>query len=364
MLSHQLQAALAPFNLLVSRNALNPIYRAIEIGPDGIRACISWGIIELPLPMIQTNPVYVDRATFLAVVKSLPKDRDFTLTEDGTSLVWTCGNARGRLALMAAMPMPAIDWTGIEYITVPLGLAKAMELGSIACHTTALAAIGMFGIVIDQRGTLCVCSTDNTSMSTALVEGAVLPGYHGLPGAADVSTLPPDGVELLSKVIQPGGVIGFDDKAWYYADDTTYCKIVLLPPMKSDTLTVREKYLDANIVVVLPRAAIEAFIKRANALAEVKRNATVNLSTVDRRLVLRFNEGSSTTEEYFLVDSLVELPPMPEISLNATKLARALAHVDEVALDHIERGVLLFRGPGFDYLLCGKLVPNNAKDVQ
>lgn len=359
MISHELQSLLAPFKLLVSRSALNPVYRAIEIGPTEIRAAISWGILEIavPSPGIEDS-VYVDRAAFLAVIHSLPKGEDCYLCEDGTSLLWTCGRAKGRLALMSQLQMPYIDWEGISLVPVPLGLPKALELGSLSCHTTALAAVGMFGIVIDQRLGITVSSTDNTSMSTGYVEGM------GLPGAAETSTLSPDGVELLFEIMHPiDGRLGFNDRAWYYADQTTYCKVTLLPPMKSDVSSVRAKYQEALTVVPIPHEAIDKFIKRANSLAEVKRNATVSLSTSDGQLVLSFKEGASTTDEYFLVEALTGLPAIPEIILSATKTARALSYVQEVVLDHVSRGVLLFRGhnPEFDYLLCGKLV-STAKD--
>lgn len=352
MLSQDIQSVLQPFKLMLSKNALNPVYRAIKLSPTDICACLSWGVLEVSANLGLNVPVTVDRATFLSVVQSLPKAHELSLKTDGTSLLWVCGNARGRIAIMAVQEMPTIDWPEAMH-PFPPDLPKALELGSIACWTTALAAIGMFGIVIDTRVGVVISSTDNASLSAASIGGDLI-------GATDtVSTLSPDGAELLGEVMTPDGVLGFSETAWYYTDEVSRCKIILLPAMKSDIAAVRNKFITAEIVVPIPHDAIGRFIKRANALAEVKRNASVTLSVKGGNLVLGFKEGPSTTDEYFLIDAA---PDMPEIVLSATKLARALTHVTELVLDHINRGVLLFRGQdrdvAFEYLLCGKLVSN------
>lgn len=356
MLSHDLKDRLAPFKLLISRSALNPIYRAIEIGPDEIRACTSWGILEVGVELGFSDTLHVDRAAFLAIVQSLPKGHQMVLSRDETSLLWSCGNARGKLALMPEISMPWIEWPQTDLLPFPIELAKAMELGSIACHTTALTALGMFGIVFDQREGLAVSSTDNTSLSTGLLQSPLLPA---LP---DISTLPPDGVELLYTIMKKGALLGSDEKAWYYVDAVTRCKIGLLPAMKSDIQSVRAKYTSEEIVVPIPHEALDRFIKRANALAEIKRGATVRFSIVNGYLQVSFKEGTSTTDEFFLIEQSA-VPDMPEIILSASKTARALAHVQWVVLDHVDRSVLLFRGhaPEFDYLLCGKLASDERR---
>jgi hypothetical protein len=359
MISHELKTVLNPFKFLLAPQAMNPIYRTLELQPMDdqtclVRGCVSWGVLEIATTLRLAEPSFVNRADFLAIVQSLPKAHEFNLKITNGALHWTCGRARGKLAQMAAVEMPWIDWPEALW-PYPADLRTALDLGRLSCHTTALAATGMYGIVVDQRdGHIIVASTDNASLSIAWADGV-------LPGAAELSTLAPDGVELLAEIMADG-VMGFDDKAWYYADAVTRCRIVLLPAMKNDIRTVRKKYNEASIIAPIPAEALSRFIKRANALAEVKRNARVCLGLIDGRLVLSFKEGNSETDESFTLEALAGQPNTPEVELSAAKLARALSHTTEVVLDHAKRGVLMFRGhaPPFEYLLCGRLTQGSS----
>lgn len=355
MIANELKKLLQPFRLIVSRNAINPAYRAIEINPNMIRACATYGIIEVTALIGVATSIYVDASAFLAVVFSSPGKQEFELSYDNSSLSWVCGNAKGQLALIAMEGdgMPSIEYQTIpvqDPAPIPVGFAKALDMGAISCDNAALSAIGMYGIVVDQRDGLVVNSTDNMSVSICRVPGA-------FPNAPEVSTLPPEGAKLLADIIKPSGGLLFDERAWYYWDEQIACKVMLLKPLKSDIATVRAKFIgDEFVRATLPRASIETFIKRANALSEVKRHAVVGLSAGNGRMVLSFKEGSSTADEYFEVADWEGLPDMPELLLNADKTARALSHVTDVILDNLERGVIIFRGyePDFTYLLSGK----------
>lgn len=355
MIASELKALLQPFRLITSRNATNPAYRAIEISPNLIRACATYGIVEVTASIGVDTTIYVDASAFLAVVFSSPAKREFEMKCDNSSLSWVCGNAKGQLALIAIGEdgMPSIEYQALpiqDPAAIPTGFAKALDMGAISCDNAALSAIGMYGIVVDQRNGLIVNSTDNMSVSICRLEGS-------LPNAPEVSTLPPEGAKLLANVIKPTGVLLFDERAWYYWDDVLACKILLLKPLKSDIGTVRNKYIGDELVrTTLPRDSIDTFIKRANALAEVKRHAVVGLSAGDGRLILSFKEGSSTADEFFEVAEWEGMPELPELLLNADKTARALSHVTDVILDNLERQVIVFRGydPDFTYLLSGK----------
>lgn len=346
MLSHDLKARLNPFKHFIDRHAVNPVYRTIEVGAVQIRACVAWGIIAAEVTFDIATPIYVDRAAFLLVVQSLPKSQEIKLSVDGAALAWACGNARGRLALAPAVAMPMIAWPDKELLPFPIQLRQAMELGSISCYTSALAAFGMFGIVFDQRETCTVSSTDNTSLSTGWIQTPLLPA---LP---DISTLSPYAVNFLHDIIVDGGLLGSDSKAWYYVDDTYSCKVGMVPPVKSDLKSVRDKYASSDIVIPIPQEPLERYIKRALALSEAKQTARVRISIKGGQLILGFQEDTTTTDEYFVVDNVPDIAP---IILSTSKTARALAHVNEIVLDHASRGVLLFRSAAFDYLLCGQV---------
>lgn len=364
MKSSDLKTALAPFNKIMSRKATSTIYKSIELGNGVVRACAAYGILEANLsiaPIMETlsQSVFVDAATFLTVINSSLPNEEFIIDIDETSLIWSCQRARGRLALINSVEeMPSIDFSGIQFSTFPEDLVRGLELGSISCDNAAISAIGMYGIVIYNPG-IFICSTDNVTLSSATVVGELL-------GAPAVSTLPPEGVELLIDImdaeaqrpVKSGGVIGFDAKAWYYADERRICKISMFPPLKSDVINVLFQYKDDTVFAPIPADSINKFVKRATALAEVRKNATVGVAASNGRLTLSFKEGASTADEDFLIAEFDGLPDMPEITLSATKVARALTHAKEIIMDHMERGIVLFRGyqPDFDYVISGSVV--------
>ena len=148
--NHPLKPLLRPLEYLTTREAINPIYRTLEIGPEMVRGCLNWGIAEVVANLGIDPPVYVDKQSFLSMIQSLP-NKDLTLEHTDNALRWRCGNARGKLSCTTPLEIPAITWpTGV--IASPLGLAKALELGSISCLTSTLSASGMDRIVIEQEG--------------------------------------------------------------------------------------------------------------------------------------------------------------------------------------------------------------------
>ena len=54
-------------------------------------------------------------------------------------------------------------------------------------------------------------------------------------------------------------------------------------------------------------------------------------------------EGTTASDDSYLIDGL-SVPARPEIKHDATKLARTIAHVSEIFLDHIERRIIVLRG--------------------
>jgi hypothetical protein len=203
--------------------------------------------------------------------------------------------------------------------------------------------------VLDARDDrLWVRASDNITVSAAAVDkpSCALP---------ELITLSPDGASLLATLAKRGGRLSFDDTTISYSDGTLRAVINQLPPLQHDLRGVLGNYDASNVVAPIPPARIAAFIKRAAALAETKGRYYVQIAASHGQLSLRFEQGLASSDEYYLVDGLT-VPDLQAVALDALKLARALAHIDEVVLDHIDRQVLVLRGskPTFRYLIAGK----------
>lgn len=358
MLSTDLHKALAPFRLVSNRNALSPTYRSLEISPGIVRGCSNYAQLELALDIMPADkePVVVDATAFLAVIASLPDNLEVDIeTEDGV-MVWSCGQAKGRLALLPGITMPVIERPVIsrreaaKRWTPTPAFRAALELGAISCANDSMASTGMFGIVIDNRKVLSVLSCDGATISHATVMDGVL------DAAPALSVISPEAAVLLRMLLASDGKLEFEAKSLYFSNGMTKCLIKQLPPLKHDLASMLKKYETADIVAEVPTDRITAFIRRVGALTENKRNAHVSIGASDGRMTLSFEEGTASSEEYYLVEGL-EIPDLPLVSLDASKTARALSHIDSIILDHVDRQVIILRGGAeevFTYMVAGK----------
>lgn len=358
--SSDIKELLAPVKLLANKHALSAVYRTLELSHSMVRACASYGTIEIDMQLgIPTDQVYyVDAMTFLAVVDSLAAQEDLKLVRDKEALKWSCGSATGRLALAAIDQMPGIgEYPEGDPLLIPDGLKQALELGALSCDSMSLASMGMHGVVLDTRNEsfyqLDIYSSDNITVS-----------YSSIPRSEtdvwpELITLTPPAAELLAEVLNKNGGLMFTDTSLYYWDEGTRLRLSLAAPLKHDLAKVVSQYAETEKNVALPTDGIAAFIKRVNALAESKKDSAVTLYAMDGQLALSFSENIAASDEYFLVKDLSIPEGQLEIRLDATRLARALAHVELVALDHVERNTIVFRGGAdalvsFQYLVAGK----------
>jgi hypothetical protein len=358
MKSTDLVRALAPLALLANRHALSPAYRAMQITATSVRACASYGVIELaielPIANQSADPVYIDTGSFVAVLKSLPAE-DVSFDLAGGVLAWTCGNAKGKLATTAIKEYPVLGYV-IEEVRAPYEptdeFYQALELGGLSCTNVALTSAGMYGIVLDNRDSLTVFSSDNVTVSAAEAGAS-------LTDAPEMLTFTPDAVALLRACIAYGEDV---PRLYFGAADIVLdsgplrAVIKQVPPLKHDFRKLLGQYLSADTIAMIPPDRINSFIKRAGALAEAKQSMTVFLGASGGHLYLAFEEGIASSEEFYLVDD-VQVPDIAPIQIDSARLARALSNVDYVVLDYAERGVLIFGGAreiSFSYLLAGR----------
>jgi hypothetical protein len=129
-----------------------------------------------------------------------------------------------------------------------------------------------------------------------------------------------------------------------------------VPMIKHDIATVVGKFIEKDDTVApIPPDRIKAFIKRAGALAESRKSTFVSLGAYDGHLSISFAEGTTSSDEYYLVDEH-KVPDMAEVKLDANKLARALERVDELVMDYMGDHVLVLRNndTGFCYIISGR----------
>lgn len=349
MQSDTLTKALAPFRHITSRTALAPAYRAIELGPERVKACASFAVLEAHLNIGVSDTVFVDAITFLSIVQSLPPQSDFVLTTSDGSLQWECGPARGKLALMNTVDTPEIapSVRSRQRHRTTKALATALERGSVSCDNTALGAIGIYGVVMhSNQGVPLICSTDNTTVSSCTTD---MP----LAGLPETATFPPPGADLLAAVIDDTGTLEFDQQGMVYRSATIDCMVRQVPKLKTDIRDVLTQFGDDNITSAIPQERIRAFLMRAKALTENKSHARVLLGAINGSITLSFAEGTATSDEYILADELDGCPDIVPVALPVDKVARALSYIDSIVLDYIERGVIIFQGGAFRYLVSG-----------
>lgn len=354
MLSTALAAVLAPFASLSNKNALSSVYKTLEISPSTICGVTPWGILEADCESGVSETFLIDSARFIAIVQSLP-NAEIDLQVTNNALTWKCGHANGKLAISPPLEKVAVAWPDWDAGWQPTKeFIAALELGGLSCGPQSMASAGVYGISFErlevQKG-MTLTSSDSITMALCTVAGE-------LPGP-DKFVLVPDALDLLVTVLGQKS----ETPARFAATETAVCaaagafRLMLRPAplLKQNIAELAAPFSSKEVVATIPADRISAFIKRAGALAESKANTMLTLRVVAGAVELSFAEGAATSDEYYLVDSLDVPGGLPEIKLDAMRLARVLSFTDKVAFDHIERGVLVFfsLSPDFSYLICG-----------
>lgn len=359
MLSNQLASALAPFALIVNRSALSPVYRSLLIEPDRVRAASAYGILQASIGLGLPEPIVVDAASFIAVIKSLSSHEEVALEIKAGALHWECGMATGRLALASKeIIIPSITAIPNE---PPYRLdkrsredfAEALDLGGLSCGPVSMASAGIYGVVIDNRANLSILSSDSVTMAKCLLS----PTMDLFP---EMIVISPEAADMLVAVLAKAAgdavvSLAIGSSAIFAQVEAYQLLIRPIPALKHDLRAITDNFPECEVLMAIPQERVIAFIKRAAALAENKQNAHVVLQAVSGAMSLSFLEGASASEEYYLVDGL-DVPDLPPIVLDASRTARALAHSSHIGLDHIERGIIVLTGkaPPFSYYISGR----------
>jgi len=350
MYSNELKAQLAPIKRLTISASLPLAYRALYLSRNSIKGCFSSGILELKIDHGLTEPVYVLGANFLAIIDSLPDKQTVDLRIVDNALAWTCGNAKGRIATLSHVDMPSVDEISGTSCTPSEEFCKALALGGVSCGSVAAIATGSYGVALDNSGDFCIYSTDDVTISICFcdIEKDVFP---------KLVTLAPEAADLLSSLIDTknGSLVATEEDVFY---NDPHCKLLIkqMPAMSKDVPSVIAAYLGGSTKVEIDPDRVGAFIKRVTRIAEQNTQVYVALGIKDEKLIFSFDDGISSSEEYYLCDELKGVPDTALVRIDAVRAARALKHSSRIVLDHIDRGPIVFEGskPDFHYIIAGR----------
>jgi hypothetical protein len=334
----QLQGLLAPFKTLSNPKSLATKNKALYLSPTLVRGCSSYGILEagVELALPAGEECFVDAQTFLSVLASLPDGGTLELALQAGALCWQAGSAKGKLAVLDVQDMPVIEGEpefDIAY-EVTAEFIKALDCGALSCNDESLANVGMYGVVINNIDFPSIGTSDNTTISFCPFGDEVLEQFP------ESICLPPKGTNILSSIVRKEGIIWFGDETFNYADENYRFLMRSIPPLKHDIRGMVERFCGGDIIVPIPPDRVQAFIRRATALAETKKSTYVSLGAAEGHLFLSFSEGVSESDEFYLIDEM-ELPDMPAVRLDANKLARALSEAQEVVMDFMDKKVVV-----------------------
>lgn len=267
-------------------------------------------------------------------------------------LHWQCSSARGKIATSTPIEVKVIPrMPKTQGLQCNRKLARLLELGALSCHNSALASIGLNGMVmLYDDGRLWCLSSDDVTIAAANMD---CPEQFELRGRI---TLGPGEADLLATLsARTGGTIGFIENSVLYEDAAIRAAVHVVPPLRHDLWALASNYCTDDSVMPLPRDKVAAFVKRVSYLAETKQRCDVTLHAADDRLTLQFVENVAQTEEFYLIDGF-QVPEPCQVTVDALKLGRALSHCDELVLDHMQRKLLTFRAKdgSFYYMISGR----------
>jgi hypothetical protein len=345
----ELNTKLAPFGQLVNRHALSVNYRALHLAPNFIRGCSMFGTMETEFPTGLTEEVFVDGDAFIQLCRSLRGEEIELRTASGV-LYWTTGKqAKGQVAALGEkVAIPAPVWPAdLKMHEVTADFGRALDLGGIACGSTALLSLGLFGVHVEnaQPGVMAYAS-DNSTMSTARLGDQI-------PDSPEAFVLSPEACGLVTTLAAHGRFsFCFDDTTVYGQTPDTRLMVKQVPPLKVPLRGQVDKYLGDEIKLDLDRETIAAFIRRSEALAEERGKAAVSLSVEGGQVKLSFAEGRSSSEEYCLASGSPEVS-VDAIVIDARRLGRALQHSAHIVFDYADQGALVLRGErGFAFVIA------------
>lgn len=331
-------------------SSLSSLYHSIELGPELMRCCSEFGILEVSTePTGLTNPCLVDAASMLAIASSLPGTGDVNLEEKNNKINWVCGSAKGHLNLITTdSVIPPL--THAEFPWKPsTTLADALLLASCACQAAAV-SVGLYGITLEPAGDkLHLLSSNSISLAAATLELGTFPG-----GKITVRPPVPSIIAALIRTC-PGCMLDITKEGIFIEGDWLKAHLPLGVNLTHDLLKLAGSFTSTINVAKIDSVAVKKFINRARALSDKNVSFTVGLKVEAGKLALEHRGIGSSTEEYFLAEGLDATLNFASVALSGDMLMLPLGFVDNVVFDYLPAQQLVLKGsnPEFLYVVGG-----------
>ena len=250
------------------------------------------------------------------------------------------------------------DYQG-ELAPLASSFGPGLDLGAAACGQSAvLRSAGLEGVQLynARKRSYAVASDGVVGSSCCL--GPALPMSN-----LTIVTLKPQAAMLLAEVVkrEDGEMfVGIDDDSLYYfAPSGIELHLNQLAPLPISFAEKLKPYTTGKVAVPVMHDTVAALLKRVDMLAEVRREAMVEVTVADGRTTLSFTEATNQTEEYYDIVPAGPAVTMPPIRIEARRLATALNDASHLVFDHAADNILVLRGESeFIFAIAG---PATAK---
>lgn len=331
-------------------SSLSSLYHSIELGPELMRCCSEFGILEIKTdPTGLDKPCLVDAGSVLSIAASLPTTGDVELEEKNNQFHWKSGAAKGHLNLITTdNKIPVIDHKDFPW-KPPLTLADALLLASCACQAAAV-SVGLYGIVLEPEGqNLHLLSCNSISLAASTVELGTFPGSK--------ITIRPPVPTIISALIRtcPNCMLDVTKEGIFIEGDWLRAHLPLGVNLNQDLLKLAGNFTQKTNTAKIDNAAVKKFINRARALSDKNVSFTVGLRVENGKLALEHRGIGSSTEEYFLAEGLDSTLNFASVALPADMLLLPLGFIENVIFDYLPAQQLVLKGsnPDFTYVVGG-----------
>jgi hypothetical protein len=338
-------------NKISNPSSLTPLYRSVEVGPEGMRCCSEFGNIDIGLdPTGLLKPILVDAVALAAVTSSLPEEGDIELVEKDNHITWKCGQAKGHLnTVQSDYQIPVLDHQQYPWAPDP-NFGEALRLASCSCQAAAV-SVGLYGITIEPNGDkLNMYSSNSVSLAATSIPKGSYPG-------GKVTLRPPTPAVTAALVEACGDKCSMDinESGIYILGDWLIAHLPLGIPLEHDLATLAATFSASTQIAKIDTSAVKKFITRARALADRHASFTIGLKVEAGKLALEHQGIASSTEEFFLADGLDQSISYKSVALPADMLLLPLEHVQFVVLDYLAKQQLVLKGadPEFMFAVSG-----------
>jgi hypothetical protein len=343
------QSAMKLASKVSNPTSLTPLYRCVELGPDTLRACSEFGIIEIVIGETRFDkPVLIECEVFNNLFRSFTNNTDVYLTRASDRLLWETESGGGELITVTTDgQIPPLTHKSYPW-TPPKTFAKALVRAQLACQS-ATVSVGMFGVVVVRTdGDLRLISCNSLSLSAVTLED------NGFP--AEKITLRPPIPGILANILReyPESCMDITNEGIFVTNDYLTAHLAVGPPLEHDLLGISAKYSRKQSIVEIDVEALRAFLSRATLTKDKHLDELIEVTINDGALLLTQATNMVRVNEFLVTDGLDPSLTFAPVQFPKEQLLVPLDHVHAVVVDYLPQGILVLLGqdPDFEFIVC------------